>query len=79
MLDADTRRDIEELKRQLKYFEDQEASLLNELETVRARKMEVKDKLKVLSDDEKYQQDMLAMVYQQRHGKPTTNPDELNM
>ena len=79
MLDADTRRDIEELKRQLKYFEDQETSLLNELETVRARKMEVKDKLKVLSDDEKYQQDMLAMVYQQRHGKPNTNPDELNM
>ena len=76
MLDADTRRDIEELKRQLKYYEDQEESLLKELETIRARKTDVKDKLKVLSDDDKYQSDMLAMVYQQRHGKPVTKPEE---
>ena len=69
MLDADTRRDIEELKRQLKYYEDQEESLLKELDTIRARKTDVKDKLKVLSNDDKYQSDMLAMVYQQRHGK----------
>ena len=74
MLDADTRRDIEDLKRQLKYYEDQEESLLKELETIRARKTEVKGKLKVLSDDDKYQQDMLTMVYQQRHGKPITPP-----
>ena len=76
MLDADTRRDIEELKRQLKYYEDQEESLLKELETIRARKTDVKDKLKVLSDDDKYQSDMLAMVYQQRHGKPVIKPEE---
>ena len=76
MLDADTRRDIEDLKRQLKYYEDQEASLLKELETIRARKTDVKDKLKVLSDDDKYQSDMLAMVYQQRHGKPIAKPEE---
>ena len=76
MLDADTRRDIEELKRQLKYYEDQEASLLKELDTIRARKTDVKDKLKVLSDDDKYQSDMLAMVYQQRHGKPAAKPEE---
>ncbi len=70
MLDADTKRDIEELKRELKSFEDQEETLLKELETLRARKTEVKEKLKVLSNDDKYQQDMLTMVYQQRHGKP---------
>ncbi|MBE5910499.1 hypothetical protein [Pseudobutyrivibrio sp.] len=68
MIDADTKRDIEDLKRQLKTFEDEEAQLLKELETCRARKTEIKDKLKVLSNDDKYQQDMLAMVYQQRHG-----------
>ena len=76
MLDADTRRDIEELKRQLKYYEDQEESLLKELDTIRARKTDVKDKLKVLSNDDKYQSDMLAMVYQQRHGKPAAKQDE---
>jgi predicted nuclease with TOPRIM domain len=68
MLDADTKRDIEDLKRQLKSFEDEEAQLLKELETLRARKGEVKDKLKVLSNDSQYQQDMLNKVYQQRHG-----------
>ena len=68
MLDADTRRDIEDLKRQLKKYEEDEAQLLKELEALRARKTEVKDKLKVLSNDDKYQQDMLTMVYQQRHG-----------
>lgn len=76
MLDADTRRDIEELKRQLKYYEDQEESLLKELDTIRARKTDVKDKLKVLSNDDKYQSDMLAMVYQQRHGKPAAKLEE---
>ena len=76
MLDADTKRDIEDLKRQLKYYEDQEESLLKELDTIRARKKDVKDKLKVLSNDEKYQQDMLTMVYQQRHGKPINKPEE---
>jgi prefoldin subunit 5 len=76
MLDADTRRDIEELKRQLKYYEDQEEGLLKELETIRARKTDVKEKLKVLSDDDKYQQDMLTMVYQQRHGKPAAKSEE---
>ena len=68
MLDAETKRDIEDLKRELKAFEDEEANLLKELETLRARKNVVKDKLKVLSNDDKYQQDMLNMVYQQRRG-----------
>ena len=73
MLDADTKRDIEELKRDLKFFEDEEAQLLKELEVCRARKAEVKDKLKKLSDDDKYQQDMLEMVYKQRHGAPKSS------
>ncbi len=76
MLDADTKRDIEELKIQLKKFEDEEAQLMRELETLRARKTEVKDKLKVLSNDDKYQQDMLTMVYQQRHGAAAQKPKE---
>lgn len=75
MIDAETKRDIEDLKRQLKIYEDEEAQLLKELEVCRARKTEVKDKLKVLSNDDKYQQDMLNMVYQQRHGKPASKPE----
>jgi len=76
MIDADTRRDIEDLKRQLKMYEDDEAQLLRELEVCRARKKEVNDKLKSLSNDDKYQEDMLAKVYQQRHGKPIAKPEE---
>ncbi|GEM_PF-846490 len=75
MIDADTKRDIEDLKRQLKTLEDEEAQLLRELETCRARKTEIKDKLKVLSNDDKYQEDMLAMVYQQRHGNKSKKKD----
>lgn len=75
MLDAETKRDIEDLKRELKAFEDEEANLLKELETLRARKNVVKDKLKVLSNDDKYQQDMLNMVYQQRRGASSKSKD----
>ena len=71
MLDADTKRDIEELKRQLSELENQEENLMKELDTLRARKTEVREKLKVLSNDDRYQQEMLTMVYQQRHGKPS--------
>ena len=48
MIDADTRRDIEGLKIQLKSFEDEEARILKDLETLRAKKNEVKEKLKEL-------------------------------
>lgn len=71
MLDADTKRDIEELKRQLSVLESQEEDLMKELEILRARKTEVREKLRDLSNDDKYQQEMLTMVYQQRHGKPS--------
>ena len=76
MIDSDTKRDIEDLKIQLKRFEEEEAEILKELETLRARKNEVKEKLKVLSNDDKYQQEMLTMVYQQRHGATTHKPTE---
>ena len=76
MLDADTRRDIEDLKRQLKVYEDEELQLLKDLETCRARTLEINSKLKSLSDDNKYQQDMLAKVYQQRHGTKPMSKDE---
>lgn len=75
MLDAETKRDIEDLKRELKRYEDEEAKLMKELEVLRARKTEVKDKLKVLSNDDKYQQDMLNMVYQQRRGASSKSKD----
>ncbi len=68
MLDADTKRDIEDLKRQLGLIQDEENKILKDLEVLRAKKNEINEKLKELSNDEKYQQDMLAMVYQQRHG-----------
>lgn len=68
MIDAETKRDIEELKRQLKKFESEEERLHKELEELRSQKNEVKEKLKALSNDEQYQQDMLTMVYKQRHG-----------
>ena len=73
MLDADTKRDIEELKRQLSELENQEEDLMKELDTLRARKTEVREKLKVLSNDDRYQQEMLTMVYQQRHGNPSSS------
>ena len=76
MLDADTRRDIEDLKRQLKVYEDEELQLLKELETCRARKLEISSKLKTLSNDNKYQEDMLAKVYQQRHGLKPAEPQQ---
>ena len=75
MLDADTKRDIEELKRQLSVLESQEEDLLKELEMLRARKTEVKEKLMDLSNDDKYQQEMLTMVYQQRYGKPSNSKE----
>ena len=75
MLDAETKRDIEDLKRELKRYEDEEAQLMKELEVLRARKTEVKDKLKALSNDDKYQQDMLNMVYQQRRGASSKSKD----
>jgi len=69
MLDADARRDIEDLKREIKFYENEEESLMRELETLRLRKSAAREKLKKLSDDSKYQQDMLEMVYKQRHNK----------
>ena len=75
MLDADTKRDIEELKRQLSVLESQEEDLMKELEILRARKTEVKEKLRDLSNDDKYQQEMLTMVYQQRYGKPSNSKE----
>ena len=72
-MDQETKRDIEDLKVSLRSLESEEANLLRELEQVRTRKLEVKDKLNKLSDDDKYQQDMLSMVYEQRK-KAQNNP-----
>lgn len=70
-MDPETKRDIEDIKLTLRTLEQEEADLLRDLERVRARKQEASERLKLLSNDEKYQQDMLAMVYEQRHkGSP---------
>ena len=66
-MDSETRRDIEDIKLTLRTLEQEEALLLADLERVRARKLDAQERLKALSDDTKYQEDMLAMVYAQRH------------
>ena len=66
-MDSETRRDIEDVKLTLRTLEQEEALLLADLERVRARKLDAQERLKALSDDTKYQEDMLAMVYAQRH------------
>ena len=65
-MDAETKRDIEDIKITIKNLENEEAELLKDLERVRKYKADAMDRLKALSNDEKYQADMLAMVYEQR-------------
>ena len=65
-MDSDTRRDIEDLKSQLKNLQAEEDNMMLELEKLRVRKIEIQDRIKELSNDDKYQQNMLEMVYQQR-------------
>lgn len=72
MLDIDTKRDIEALKVEIARLEDRERILMQDLETIRAEKLELTNKLKTLSNDNDYQADMLQRVYEQRHGKPKT-------
>lgn len=66
-MDAETKRDIEDIKLSLKTLEQEEARLLKELESIKTRKYQANERLKVLCNDTKYQEDMLAMVYAQRH------------
>ena len=66
-MDADTKRDIEDIKMTIHNLENEEAQLIKDLERVRKYKKDAIERLKALSDDEKYQADMLAMVYEQRH------------
>ncbi len=73
MLDSDTKRDIEELKLEISRLEDKERILNQELQSVRAEKLEYVEKLKKISNDDKYQSDMLQLVYEQRHGKPKSS------
>lgn len=68
-MDAETKRDIEDIKLILKNLEQEEARLLEELEDIKKQKYQATERLKALSDDSKYQQEMLEMVYAQRHKK----------
>lgn len=72
MLDIDTKRDIEALKVEIARLEDRERILMQDLESIRAEKLELTNKLKTLSNDNNYQADMLQRVYEQRHGKTKT-------
>lgn len=66
-MDAETKREIEDIKLTIKSLETEEAQLIKDLERVRKYKKDALERLKMLSDDEHYQADMLAMVYEQRH------------
>lgn len=65
-MDSETRREIEDLKLSLSSLANEESRLMKELEAVRARSKEAYDRLKVLSNDNEYQKNMLELVYEQR-------------
>ena len=75
-MDAATKRDIEDIKITLRGLEQEEERLVKELESVRRRKKDAHERLVKLSDDTKYQEEMLTMVYEQRHKAGNNSPKE---
>lgn len=59
---------MDRLKKELKTLESEEARLSNELSQVRVKKQAILDQLKNFNDD-RYEESMLQMVYEQRRGK----------
>jgi len=59
---------IEDLKIELARLEGEEKRLEDELDIIRSQKKQILDQLSENSD-EKYEEDMLARVYQQRRGR----------
>ena len=68
-MDAATKREIDDLKTSIAKYEAEEEQLQKELQRVRQFKNQAMEKLRQLSDDEEYQQDMLSLVYEQRRRK----------
>ncbi len=68
-MDAATKREIDDLQTSIARFEAEEEQLQKELQRVRQFKNQAMEKLRQLSDDEEYQQDMLSLVYEQRRKK----------
>lgn len=65
-MDLDTKRDIEDLKRQLKVVQSEKEKIKEKLGTIEAQEDALLKKIASLSDDE-YVADMLSLVYEQRH------------
>ena len=68
-MDAATKREIDDVKTSIAKYEAEEEQLQKELQRVRQFKNQAMEKLRQLSDDEEYQQDMLSLVYEQRRKK----------
>lgn len=59
---------MDRLKKELNTLESEEARLSNELSQVKVKKQAILDQLKNFNDD-RYEESMLQMVYEQRRGK----------
>lgn len=67
-MDSETRRTIEELKAQYAVVQNDIERIEHELSVAEGRKKMILDKITELSDP-KYEEDMLALVYEQRKAK----------
>lgn len=67
-MDSEARRVVEDLKRQLKIVDNDIDRLKSEMSILEGKKRDILDKIASLSD-EKYQEDMLTLVYQQRNNR----------
>ena len=67
-MDSEARRVVEDLKRQLKIVDNDIDRLKSEMSILEGKRRDILDKIASLSD-EKYQEDMLALVYQQRNNR----------
>lgn len=64
-MDFETKQEMEELKYQLSRLEEKEKHLMEEVQQVQKEKAELIKQMGEKSDD-KYEQDMLELVYKQR-------------
>lgn len=68
-MDAATRREIEDLKDLIKKYDAEEIQIEKDLQQLKKYRKDAMDRLKLLSNDEQYQKDMLTLVYEQRNKK----------
>lgn len=67
-MDSEAKRVVEDLKRQLKIVDNDIDRLKGEMSILEGKKRDILDRIASLSD-EKYQEDMLTLVYQQRNSR----------